>query len=298
MASVTIYGISNEITSANNNDLLPIWDSENNRTAKIKKSKLLQGYQTELTFDSTPSSGSSNPVTSDGIATAIANAGSPLIVASSATVTGSTLATNSVLKFYFTADVTGSDTATALAINYNGADIPVKAVKGGALVDIYAHEIDSAYYYLQAYTTLEVIYDGTQFVVVGNPVVLSSDNYTIYADGYVEGIYKLETESIVGQWVNGKPIYRRVSDGFDTTHWSKSSGQFTSLDTLNVDTMLSNKAITSDSILTSWSSGTSGNSYSTGIRWISTGFTVINSSSGSFSGSTCIFVFEYTKTTD
>lgn len=195
MASVTIYGISNEITSANDNDLLPIWDSENDRTAKIKTSKLLQGYQTELTFDSTPTSGSSNPVTSDGIATAIANAGSPLIVASSATVTGSTLAANSVLKFYFTADVTGSDTETALAITYNETDIAVKAVKGGALVDIYAHEIDSAYYYLQAYTTLEVIYDGTQFVIVGNPVVLSSDNYTIYADGFIKQWVNLNTSS-------------------------------------------------------------------------------------------------------
>ena len=39
------------------------------------------------------------------------------------------------------------------------------------------------YKYIQAYTTLDLVYDGTQFIVVGNPVLVSTNSYSIYADG-------------------------------------------------------------------------------------------------------------------
>jgi hypothetical protein len=80
-----------------------------------------------------------------------------------------------------------------LTIVYNNVSIPVKANKNGSLVDVLSKETESnVWKYLQAYTTLELIfqsdYDGqgnSAFVIIGNPIVLSSetDGYTIYANG-------------------------------------------------------------------------------------------------------------------
>ena len=116
------------------------------------------------------------------------------IVASSATITGApTLKNGMSLKIMFTSDLAGTDTSTGLSLTYNTVPIPVKVNKSGSLSNMLAHEISSSSYkYIQAYTTLEFIYladyDGLgnpAFVVVGNPVVLSSSDYTIYADGKV-----------------------------------------------------------------------------------------------------------------
>lgn len=41
----------------------------------------------------------------------------------------------------------------------------------------------TAYLYCQAYTTLELLYNGTNFIIFGNPVVISNSDYTIYTDG-------------------------------------------------------------------------------------------------------------------
>ena len=60
----------------------------------------------------------------------------------------------------------------------------MKANKDGSLIDLKAHELTSGNYsYIQAFTTIEVIYYGGNFVIVGNPIVLSKTDYTIYADG-------------------------------------------------------------------------------------------------------------------
>ena len=91
-------------------------------------------------------------------------------------------------KIMFTANISGSNTTSALSFSYKGTSYPVKITKGGTLQSIYAHNISSGVYrYIQAYTTIEVIYNSSNscFIVVGNPVVLSSDDYTIYADGKV-----------------------------------------------------------------------------------------------------------------
>ena len=72
-------------------------------------------------------------------------------------------------------------------------NIPVVVNRYGTLIPIPNHNITSnVYETLQPYTTLEMYYtnnydgnDNPAFVVVGNPVVLSSADYTIYADGKV-----------------------------------------------------------------------------------------------------------------
>lgn len=94
-----------------------------------------------------------------------------------------------VVRVMFGAAVTGSDTTTGLLISYNGSSKPVKVNKNGSLVDFVAVALvesgSTVYRYLQANTTLELVYDGVNFVIAGNPVVLSSTDYTIYADGKI-----------------------------------------------------------------------------------------------------------------
>lgn len=107
-----------------------------------------------------------------------------VISASSTVITGKPISQRSVIKIMFTSAISGSDTTTAMSISYNGTNYPVKVGKNGSLANFTASEISSGTYrYLQAYTTLELAFDGTQFIIIGNPVVLSSADYTIYADG-------------------------------------------------------------------------------------------------------------------
>jgi hypothetical protein len=107
-----------------------------------------------------------------------------VIMASSTTINGKSLISGSSIKIMFTADITGSNTTTGLSLTYNGTSYAVKVGKNGALANFNAYEVSSGVYkYLQAYTTLELAFDGTQFIIIGNPVVLSSADYTIYPDG-------------------------------------------------------------------------------------------------------------------
>lgn len=106
------------------------------------------------------------------------------LITASATIEGPSLAVGDVAKVMFSQSLAGPDGVTGLELEYNGVDYPVKAAKGGALTSIFAHEISSGTFrYVDAYTSLDLIFDGTEFIVKGNPVVLSSNDYTIYADG-------------------------------------------------------------------------------------------------------------------
>lgn len=108
------------------------------------------------------------------------------VIANSTTLTGAPLKTGNIVRVHFTADITGVNTTTALSLSYNGTSKTVKVPKNGALVNFTAQNMGGSptvYKYLQAYTTLELLYNGTNFVIIGNPVVISSEEYTIYADG-------------------------------------------------------------------------------------------------------------------
>ena len=48
---------------------------------------------------------------------------------------------------------------------------------------------------------LELIFDGTQFIIIGAPVVLSSANYTIYADGRIRQYGIVEISIALGETV-------------------------------------------------------------------------------------------------
>ena len=108
------------------------------------------------------------------------------VIANSTTLTGAPLKTGNIVRAYFTADITGVNTTTGLVLNYNGSNKNVKVPKDGALVNFTAQNMGGSptvYKYLQAYTTLELLYDGTNFIILGNPVVVSSNYYYIFADG-------------------------------------------------------------------------------------------------------------------
>lgn len=185
------------------NDLLPVWDTSDGRTKKSAISDMKQKIVGTVDNAATPES--NNLITSGAVAAACSYCASD-----NTTVTGPALFNGAVVKIMFTSAITGSDTTTPLAINYNGTSYNVKATSNGSLKNFTATPIETetreqtrgkseeesetkggegtratttTYVYCQAYTTLELLFDGTQFVIIGNPVVISNADYTIYTDG-------------------------------------------------------------------------------------------------------------------
>ena len=100
------------------------------------------------------------------------------------TLTGAPLKTGNIIRVYWKVDLTSANGATALALSYNNVSYNVKVPRNGALASFLPFDLgNSVYKYLQAYTTLELLYDGTQFILLGNPVLISTTNYTYTADG-------------------------------------------------------------------------------------------------------------------
>ena len=63
---------------------------------------------------------------------------------------------------------------------------PIKSYQNGVLDNLQIHEITQTdYRVIDPNTCIELYFDGTQFVVVGNPLVLSSSDYSIYANGKI-----------------------------------------------------------------------------------------------------------------
>lgn len=114
------------------------------------------------------------------------------VTATGTTITGPLLVSGGTIRVMFTAAIAGSDTTTKLTLSYNTQNIDVKVYKDGSLEDFTAAKISwqdtsAAYRYLDAGTTLELLYNGSYFIIVNNPVVLKSIRHTIYADGTVAG---------------------------------------------------------------------------------------------------------------
>lgn len=77
--------------------------------------------------------------------------------------------------------------------------VQTRSIKSGGSESL---RTTTAYLYCQAYTTLELLYNGTNFIVFGNPVVISNADYTIYTDGTIE-----YTTSKVDSLISNKVIY-------------------------------------------------------------------------------------------
>lgn len=144
-----------------------------------------------------------------------------IIIANGTTITGAPLKEGGSVRVYFTVDLTAANASTVLQLNYNGVNYYVKAPKDGTLINFVATNLGGSpavYKYLQKYTTLELLFDGTQFVIIGNPVILSSADYTIYADGskkynepYFQPNYFKYDEKIVNN--NGNNSFIKICSG-------------------------------------------------------------------------------------
>lgn len=169
----------------------------NKTDAATLSAAIAQAMQLGGVSDAYPTANSTKIAQSGGIFKA-----AQILAADSTTITGATISAGSIVRVFFTAAITGSDASTALVLTYNGVDITVKVNKNGELSNFTA--AGKNYTYLQSYTTLEMYYDGTNFVIIGNPVVISTTDYTIYTDGsksykknYVDN--KFKTKSILGE---------------------------------------------------------------------------------------------------
>lgn len=172
----TINEIPDTAEEANNTDYAIMWQD---KTKKISISNLFKKLVKKSEVTNTISPINENPVTSKAVSSLLT------ISASTTTITDAPPLQNGIaLRIFFTSEITGTDNTTVLQITYNGTVYNVKVPKDGALQNYVAFEVSSGVFkYLQAYTTLELLFDGTQFVIVGNPVVLSGSNYLYYADG-------------------------------------------------------------------------------------------------------------------
>lgn len=107
-----------------------------------------------------------------------------VILASTKILTGTPLKSGYVVRVLFTEDQTAQNNSEPMVITYNTVDITVKICKNGALANYIPFEVSAGVYkYCQAYTSMELVYDGTNFIVLGNPVVLSDTDTTTFADG-------------------------------------------------------------------------------------------------------------------
>jgi len=172
----TINEIPDTAEEVNNTDYAIMWQD---KTKKISISNLFKKLVKKSEVTSTISAINENPITSKAVSSLLT------ISASTTTITDAPPLQNGItLRIFFTSEIAGTDNTTVLQITYNGTSYNVKVPKDGALQNYVAFEVSSGVFkYLQAYTTLELLFDGTQFVIIGNPVVLSGSNYLYYADG-------------------------------------------------------------------------------------------------------------------
>lgn len=202
----TINEIPDEATDANSGDYMIMWQG---KTKKVSILNLLKTLVKKSEVTNTVSTTSDNVITSKAVSSLLT------IPAGNTTITNAPpLQNNATYRFFFTEQITGSDDTTAMSISYNGTSYSVKATSNGSLKDFTAYPIATeqtrklkkgekseeekgetksgtratvtTYVYCQAYTTLEMMFDGTQFVIMGNPVVISNSDYTVYTDGSVK----------------------------------------------------------------------------------------------------------------
>lgn len=149
---------------------------------KTDAATLSQALALPGVMDAAPTPGSTKPAQSGGIYTAI-NDVTIVVPSDDRVITGAPLTEKHTVKVFFTAAQTANDTTTCMTLSYNGATYPVKACKDGELIDFVAHSNGSDLLFVQAYVTLEMMFDGTQFIIMGNPAVISNADYVLYADG-------------------------------------------------------------------------------------------------------------------
>ena len=150
---------------------------------------------------------------------------------------GYNLDTNLAFKVVFVNGHNCVDDSTPMTLN----GVPVVVNKFGTLIPLPIHEMDESgttvYKSVMPNCVLEMYYtsnyDGNNnpaFVVIGNPVVLSSADYTIYADGFNEQEYirnqnELSDMEVIRKGTSGTDIIDTSNyDGILYVNGHRSSG--------------------------------------------------------------------------
>ncbi|MCR5219190.1 hypothetical protein [Treponema sp.] len=129
-------------------------------------------------------------------ATAITSAGTVTHpYAFTAAQSGFKLMPGSVVKITFThacyayANSTSTSYTPTLNVNGTGAK-KIYSAKNGKISAIAPKKVNGVLMYWQPYTTLELIYTGSYWLIMGNPVLISYNSeaisYAVYADGKIE----------------------------------------------------------------------------------------------------------------
>lgn len=137
---------------------------------------------------------SSNKISgfANGVVTCATSAGT---ATKSITYPGFILQTGAVARVLFVNE--NSEANPTLRVNSETA-VAIKALKGGTKIAPPVHNgkwrgastaTDETW---QPYTQLDLMYDGTDFVILGNPLVEDGDTYSIYANGYNDFINNCE----------------------------------------------------------------------------------------------------------
>ncbi|MBQ3835549.1 MAG: hypothetical protein II814_00285 [Treponema sp.] len=125
---------------------------------------------------------------------------------------GATPEPNLAFKVVFANGHNAANASSYLSLN----GVVVVSNQNGTLAPLPIHEMteggSTVYKVLQANTVLELYYtadyDGDShpaFVVVGNPLVLSSSAYSIYADGQIGGMVTVESSTEISE-INNKTL--------------------------------------------------------------------------------------------
>lgn len=141
---------------------------------------------------------SSNKISgfANGVVTCATAAGT---ATKSITYPGFILQTGAVARVLFVNE--NSEANPTLRVNSETA-VPIKALKGGTKIAPPVHNgkwrgastaTDETW---QPYTQLDLMYDGTDFVILGNPLVEDGDTYSIYANGYNDFVNNCELSAV------------------------------------------------------------------------------------------------------
>jgi hypothetical protein len=113
---------------------------------------------------------------------------------------GLTMSVGSTLKVCFAKDLQNASAIRRVYLTYGGIGAYIKSTRASSTIYLEGHEFTAGNYdntkpykVWDAYTTLELMWTGSAWLVMGNPVLCSytssSDSYTVYANGLIEQRY-------------------------------------------------------------------------------------------------------------
>ena len=147
------------------------------------------------------------------------------------TLAGFTLAAGACIRVMFTNENTAAN--PELQINSETAKA-IKVIQHGQKVAIPRHQgywrggASLTYEVWQPNTILELFYDGTDFIVIGNPIVesyedtVNNKNYIVYADGFIEQSYA-KTSGVSSYFDFNYPVVLNTITYFGISKISNSS---------------------------------------------------------------------------